>query len=281
MAGFIGVRRIITGLCAAFTAIALAPEAAAYQPAALVVLQGERFIQASPIDGSHTQPWNYSWADTTSFVTNGVDAYAILGGDLVRFQPGIGAWWAVGSDTWSGPTELAFGWRQDITTPFLWAVQDGYLYRIELEHGHATMLGGRAWVGSTSMTYLDYNGTLADLFIVQANSLWRVNSNTGARFRLGTAGAWSGETSMTTTNRQLYIYQNNRLWQVNPSDGATTQLGGAYWAGTTSMTALNGSLYVIEGDHLHRVDPSNGVFETLGAAHWGGPTFMGTISDRP
>lgn len=225
-----------------------------------------------------------TWVGATSLVNGGVaTAYAIQANVVWKISLAHdnteGSFEVISNLDWSGPTKLAQGGYPTGTFSFvdlLIGWQNNHLYRINLANNVTTQLGTEAWVGVAAMTYLNHNNNSDgnDLFVVQANSLWRTNVDTGAYTRLGAAGDWINTVAMTHDASSLYIAQNNHLWRTSPSNGSYVDLGGD-WNAVTAMTHLNGTLYVINAGDLYSVNPSNGSFTLLGEPDdWTGVTLM-------
>jgi hypothetical protein len=240
----------------------------------LYVMQDDRLFWVNEDDSDdYDQIGDPEWTDVTAFTGNGNRSFWATQDDHLYALDSAGNVDELTAG-WDGPVELTYGW--DGSTPKLYAVQDDKLWKVNPTTGTASQLGTEGWANATSMVYfnIDLSASTNDLFIVQGSALWRANTTTGVSTQLGSAGAWPGETSMTTSGSDLYIVQGSYLHRVNPSTGAYTVLGGAVWSGTTSMTSLSGMLYIIQNDYLHEVSPATGSYSVLGDPLWGGPTFM-------
>lgn len=238
--------------------------------------------------GTFAQLGTNTWTSTTAMTSDGIGlGYAISNGNLYEITLGDGSRRQIGTRAWSGTTKLVFGYEKPAdsnpSVPRLWAIQNGSLLKVDLTNGKATALGGASWTSVTSMAFFVNGKTTqaGDLYIVNANSLYRVNSSTGAGGVIGTSGAWTGATSLAAAKPKpisspsgLYLFQNNRIMQIDPTTGAIVSQSGTSWAGTTAMTELQGMLYVTKSGILYKVNPSGWGATQLGGSNWPSPVFM-------
>lgn len=227
-----------------------------------VGVDGEWFLPTSmatedPYPGTEDHEVAYTiWADTLWYIDLGLDDE----GD---------AFW-MGDAVWTGPTHMVHGHTGGL---IIW--QGGYLYTVNTSTNARRKLGTKRWTDASAMTYLDYNNNTAgnDLFLVQANSLWRVNVFNGRYVRL--SDGWSNTTAMTADWSDLYIVSENHLYKVSPSTGSRTDLGGG-WNSTSSLYHFDGDdrLYAIANAALYKVDTTTGSKTALGNDFWFGWTAM-------
>jgi hypothetical protein len=105
-------------------------------------------------------------------------------------------------------------------------------------------------------------------YFVQNGSLYGLITTTATL--IGSPGTWAGTEAMTSVGDQLYIVQNNGLYHVDTNTGTRTDISTGDWSGTEAMGSVNESLYVIRQGTLYRVDPSSGNSVQLGSKNWAG-----------
>lgn len=278
----------IVALCFALSGTAKADRLRFGEQRWLNIVQANTLWKVDPETGAFTQlgPTG-AWTGATSFAGDTLLQvhFIIQGGKIWNVGVWSGTYSILNGEGWGGPTLSAIDFVS------LYVVQAGYLWHVDVSssqhNGSYRQVGGRAWIGATSMAYQYDTDTDDHLYIIQAGSLWRANENTGAYARLGPAGAWTGSTRMSSGSEcddrpgNLYVIQDGVVWDVRTSDGAYFPLNTENWAGATSMRCFNDYLYIVWGEHLYRMDPILGTYTVLGGANWGGPTLMSAYDYIP
>lgn len=213
------------------------------------------------------------------------DLYAIQGGEMFQVDNDTGGYVQVGANNvWAGAT--SFATDHGVAG---WVIQANKLWSVYLGDPGYTELGTGTWDGPTEMTTgIQINPSTGlwtrYLWIVQDDTLWKVNAETGQITQLGPANAWIGATSMAftdydATDNDIFIVQSSTLWRVNSVTGAYAQLGATNaWAGETSMTAWStASLRIVQGGRLWSASTSTGAYAQLGTAFWPTTTSMATL----
>jgi hypothetical protein len=117
------------------------------------------------------------------------------------------------------------------------------------------------------------------LDIIQSDSLWRVDPNTGNRTRLGLKDDWVDTTSITSLPwvsviPHAFVLEDYRLWNVSMSTGTYTEipLSGNFY-GSYPQVAVGFynnalTLYVAQGHQLKMVNPVTGDATQIPGGYW-------------
>ncbi|HTW63637.1 MAG TPA: hypothetical protein VME17_03435 [Bryobacteraceae bacterium] len=143
------------------------------------------------------------------------------------------------------------------------------LYSIDPATGDLTT------IGSSSVEYYDFGGTLSGLYAFDAApylsefTLYSVDSTTGAATPVGLTGVLStGESALSSDSNTLYLANNDTLYTVNTSTGAATSVGTlTNDAQFDALIVEDGVLYGYDGvnDTIDTINTSTGAV-TLGPA---------------
>jgi hypothetical protein len=131
------------------------------------------------------------------------------------------------------------------------------LMKVDLKTGHFTELTpGLNWAGTEAIAALG-----SYLYIVKADTLWRVSATTGAVAPYSDyPDAWAGTEAMAAAGDGLYVAQLGSLYRVNVNTGSVVAFSDYPndWAGTEAMAAIGDGLYVAQQGSLWKTNIGNG-----------------------
>lgn len=216
-----------------------------------------------------TQPLTYTAQAAAEPPVNN-SLYMVQGRYLLRTDDESGVYVTLTHANWSRTTSMAAVGGK------LYIVQAGGLYCADPATAELCRTFPGTWDGPTTMTAI---GT--KLFITQDDSLWAVDTTTGSFTRLGSAGSFSGVTSMvgrgTAFGNILYFIQDGNLSSFNVLFSLVPKKISprAEWGGPTSMAFLAGKLYIVQDNGLWTIDDlATGTYSRVGTADWSGATSM-------
>ncbi len=233
-----------------------------YTPEELYISKSNALWAADYNDGSR-YALNPDQPDMSAITSRGGLLYATTD-YLYQIDPNTGMYSVYAS--------LGSGWATTDALAFfstdLYAINGGYLYKINTSTGTATTLGSYAWPGTQGLTALG-----SYLYAIQDGYLWRINPSTGTYVSVG-GQAWSNTEGLITIGSDLYAVQDGYFWRINPNTGTYVSLGGLAWTGTKAMTEYGGNAYIVQDGYLWRVNPANGAYTRIGSTSWTGTTCM-------
>ncbi|NIJ52466.1 M12 family metallopeptidase [Dyadobacter arcticus] len=131
---------------------------------------------------------------------------------------------------------------------YVYALQNGYLWKIEVNTGSKQKLGGQYWVPGTAISY-----AYGFLFIVNGDNLFRVSMDGLSFLSMGTG--YKGVTELAALKDQLYVVKNQgRLYKINPMTGVTTTHGSDIFGTGAQLTSSGKNLLVNSMGKLYNVD---------------------------
>jgi hypothetical protein len=193
----------------------------------LYVIKASQLNKVNATTGAFELIGGLDWPGVTFMAGQGSQLYIQQGKGLYKVDSlTTGAYHRLGTANWTGTASMyGMGGK-------LYMIQLGYLHKVDLD-GTFVVLGGPDWPGATRMAGSGFN-----LYVTQGGALWKVDDlSTGARHRLGSAD-WSDATSMTMLDDKLYIIRANRLHRVDTNTGSYVELGLPDWPGATLMTFI-------------------------------------------
>jgi hypothetical protein len=147
---------------------------------------------------------------------------------------------------------------------------------VDLNTGVFTPVGstGPRLVGLGSYGGIIYGAVQGD------NTLYSVNTSTGALTAIGTGNIAYGGFGSTTSG--LYgLGLNGDLYSINPANGAATDLGptGLSWGGIVmGMSAGSSALYLTQNNLIYSLDTTNGSATLIGTTNEGESGFGALVS---
>ena len=96
----------------------------------------------------------------------------------------------------------------------------------------------------------------------RTNSLYRINTSTGAAFLVGTGSYisggdlafFNGELLLTQTNDEFAGVQNDSIFSINTKDGTGRDYGPTKAPSIYGLATSNGELYGATGNKIHTID---------------------------
>lgn len=152
----------------------------------------------------------------------------------------------------------------------IYAVQWGYLFRINPGNGMATQVGPRKWFGASAMTEINGN-----LIIVNGNSIYRVSPQSGISTVLN-AYEFSGCGHLIACNGKLWVLYGPKIYSIDPATGVSSVLP-AYkmWEADSRLAAISNQLYVLHRGVLSRISQSSGELTTISTGWADGANMTG------
>lgn len=136
----------------------------------------------------------------------------------------------------------------------LYAVGEGYLWRINPLNGIRSQIGERVWFQITAMTYI--NGFI---YLVNGNNLFRVTPQTGVFSNISDMNYFNVD-ELTARNGKIYALFGSTIRSIDPMTGISTQLPlKKLWSPFAQLTSLGSYLYILDDGTLSRVTTSGDV----------------------
>jgi outer membrane protein assembly factor BamB len=152
------------------------------------------------------------------------------------------------------------------------SVFNGTLYAASYHNGIGALYtvnpanAAETTVGTSSLNYDDFGGTLSGLYAVDTSSnLYSINPSNGAPTLIGATGvSLGGFRSISANSSALYLEDGSKLYTLNTSTGAATLVGPTGGFDYSAMVTVNGTLYGAGDEgHIDTLNTSTGA-ETVG-----------------
>lgn len=213
------------------------------------------------------------WSGVTAFTTDGVGlGYAVKGADLIEVNLNDNVSRRIGTETWTGATQLAFGYHQSWgagkdSYPRLWAVRGNAVRRVDLATGVSTSIATFASGVKFIATYYDLasQNLQPTLYVIDgAGTLHFVNTLTNVVSQLGATGAWAQARALTTNSTTKHVYiasgptvaQGHRLYRLDQGGvvlGQSSGFSNAQWLAT-----VKGTTFLMKSRHINRIGGTGG-----------------------
>jgi len=143
-----------------------------------------------------------------------------------------------------------------LSTPYLYAITDDVLYRINKSDGAWYVLSS-GWSGTSHMTISELDGYL---YMIHFGTLYKTNPSNGSWTPLTTG--WEGTKTMARNLHGVFAITGGKgggtLVQVN-SDGSKSRVGAReIWRDAKIMTGVTEGLSVVESTGLYFVSTASG-----------------------
>ena len=149
---------------------------------------------------------------------------------------------------------------------------------IDLNTGVFTSLGdmGQTLAGLGSYGGIIYGGAY------HGNTLYSINTSTGALTAIGTSDIGGGYADFGSTTSSLYAFGGDgNLYSIDPTTGAATEIGptGLSFGGTVmGMSSGSSALYLTQNNSLYSLNTTNGSATLIGTTNEGESGFGALVS---